>query len=509
MAKSDFRGRFITLFRGLERAHGIYRIAKKANGSKKVEGKAVTVRAPVLPALWRLHFRGEQGLGIVPITDTAVSYFGAIDVDVYPIDIKTLEAQVAALGVPLLPTRTKSGGVHLYAFSKEGVPAELLRARLEEWAVALGFAGAEIFPKQNALVSEADVGNWINMPYFASDTGKTERFGVYKGEPLTLEEYVRRAERLSVTEEQLEELVIAEDEAFEQGPPCLQSLGARGFGEGQRNKGLFAVGVYLKKRYPDDWSAHLYSYNTRFMRPPLADDELKTTIKSLNRKDYEYSCSQEPIKSFCNRALCRKRQFGVGKGKEEEWGITIDPEVHRIDTVPPYWIVTINGVRMELLSDHLMQQRKFQELCLQKIALLPPPLAGDKWRAEVNKLISTAVAIEAPPDASVGGELRWYLEQFCTVYPQADTREELLTGKPYTEEGWVYFRAADFKRYLEAQHFRALQGVALYREMRALFVEDCQFWVGEQNLRMWRVPTFKSAKEKVDMTPKDITKGSM
>ena len=70
--------------------------------------------------------------------------------------------------------------------------------------------------------------------------------------------------------------------------PCLQCLSRTGFGEGMRNNGLFAIGVYLKKRYPDDWKTHLSTYNARFMKPPLTDVEIKTTVKALQRKDYSY-----------------------------------------------------------------------------------------------------------------------------------------------------------------------------------------------------------------------------
>ena len=38
------------------------------------------------------------------------------------------------------------------------------------------------------------------------------------------------------------------------GPPCLQDLLSQGaLAEGGRNNGLFNIGVYLRKRYPEDW----------------------------------------------------------------------------------------------------------------------------------------------------------------------------------------------------------------------------------------------------------------
>lgn len=488
--------RLATLYRGLERAHGIYELLPRKPGSRKAEGKARTVREEVTLNLWRLHLEGKQGLGIVPIRDDHTCYFGAIDIDKYDIAIEDIEEKVAVLGLPVLPTRTKSGGCHLYCFAKEPVPAKLMKDRLEEWSVGLGFGGSEVFPKQNQLLSTQDVGNWINMPYFGAHAkGATvDRYGIFKGQPLSLEQFIERAEFLRITEEQLEALSLPAGEEFLDGPPCLQSLARNGFGEGMRNNSLFAIGVYLKKRYPDDWASYLQTYNLQFMKPPLSQAEVQGLVKTLARKDYGYTCDKPPIKAFCNKNLCRSREFGVGKAPED-WGVAIDSECHRIETNPPHWIITVNGTRMQLFSEDLMQQRKFQELCLQKIAYLPPALPGDKWREQVNRILQSATPVEAPPDASAGGELSYYLKQFCTVYPQAETREEILVGKPFSEDGHTFFRAADFKKFLETQHFRGLTGPRMFAELRAMGLNHKQMWVAGQNVLVW------SVKQYTDETP--------
>lgn len=500
--------RFAKLFRGLPRAYGVYEIThKKGNGSKKVEGKARTVRGEVTTELWHRHFLGEQSLGVVPINDEGQSFFGAIDVDHYDLSIEEVEKSVAALGVPLLPTRTKSGGIHLYAFAAgdAGVPARLLRMRLAEWATALGFPGVEIFPKQDALHSAADVGNWINMPYFGGDA--TERYGIHKGKRLALKAFCARAEKLRVTEAQLEALVVeAAGEDFEEAPPCLQSISKRGFGEGMRNNGLFAVGVYLRKRYPDSWQSQLLSYNVRYFSPPLSELEVKGVVKSVGRKDYFYPCKSAPCVNFCNKELCRKRAHGIG-GSADDWGITIDNTVLKIATDPPYWLITVNGARLCLYSEDILQQRRFQELCVRELGFYPAALPADKWREEMNKMLAAATPVAAPKDASISGELGYYLEQFCTVYPQAETREEIAVGKPFTEEGYTHFRAADFKRFLEQNHFRALQGHKLYAELRRMGLEHKQYWVGEQNLLVWVVKAYNQPQLNVPprSPPRDAT----
>jgi hypothetical protein len=236
-------------------------------------------------------------------------------------------------------------------------------------------------------------------------------------------------------------------------------------------------------------------YNARFMKPPLGDSELKQLIKTLSRKDYGYTCEKPPCKQFCNKNLCRTREHGVGNGHGDDWGIVIDDDVLRIATTPPYWIITVNGTRITITSDDLMQQRLFQKMCMERIGHMPPPLPGDRWRAEVNRILQNAVEVEAPPDASPRGELEHHLRQFCTVYPQAETREELLVGKPYTDEGYTVFRAADFKKYLDSQHFRAFSGTKLYAELRHLGLTHKQMWVAGQNVVVWATPTTETPQQ--------------
>ena len=498
--------RLAALYRGLSRAHGIYELLQRKSGGKKVEGKARTVRAEVKEDLWLAHLKGEQGLGIVPINDENQCYFGAIDIDRYDLDLAEVEQRVAMLQLPLLPTRTKSGGVHLYCFGREALGAALLKQRLEEWSVALGFGGAEVFPKQSVLLNDRDVGNWINMPYFAAFTGKTERYGVFTGKPLDLPAFIERAEKLRLTEKQLEALTAPEEEDFASGPPCLQSLSRTGFPQGMRNDGLAAVAVYLKRRYPDDWPMHLLAYNTKYMKPPLGEGEVKQLQKSMARKDYNYSCNKAPIKNFCNRSLCRTREFGVGSG-DGEWNVVIDSDVQKILTEPPYFIVTVNGVRMQFFSEELLSQRTFQKMCMDRVNLKPSSLSATRWDAELNRVMANAQLIEAPSDSGAGGELEYYLEQFCTVHAQAETRAELLRGLPYTEEGWTYFRSADFKRYLEAQHFRALSGPRLYARLRQIGVAHKQFWVEEQNIMVWAVKAFERKMPTIDT--RTVDKGGM
>lgn len=509
-------------FRGLERAHGVYNVPASAQRNQrkggKVEGDLIkTVRAPVTEALWARHLAGTQGLGIIPVNDTGISYFGAIDVDVYPTDVAELERKCQQLRIPLLPTVTKSGGVHLYTFSAAGVPANLLRAKLGEWAVALGYPGSEIYPKQDYVESEGDIGNWINMPYYGctSDVAQ-DRVGVLNGDKLDLERYLARAAALgTMTAQDLEGIKVNMERAddFTQSPPCLQCLATKaGFGMGARNNALFNIAVYLRKRYPDDWVSRLHYYNIQYMQPPLLEPEVKTIIKSAHRKNYSYLCKENPIRAVCNKEICGTREFGV-QGEELRWGITIDDDCFRVNTNPPYWLIGVNGVQVRVTSDDLQNQLRFQRICMEQVKYMPPLLPTAKWMAVINPILTRAKVIDAPADASPRGELAYHLEQFCTVFPQAETREEIQTGKPYTDpdKGYTYFRSDDLRKYLDSQKFRAIPSGQVYAELRELGVDGSeQFWMtGNKNIRVWRVKSYKHDATPIPARHAPVREGDM
>lgn len=485
--------KLMELFRGLERAYGIYNVEVKDGGTVKKTGPARTVKGEVTLSLWEDHVKGEYGLGIVPITDDGVSYFGAIDVDKYDLDLKAVEADVARYKLPLLPTRTKSGGCHLYCFSQEGVDAALMRAKLEEWAVVLGYAGAEIFPKQSKLFSQADVGNWINMPYMNAE--KTDRYGLFNGKPLSLEAYIKRASKLSVTTEILEAIELYPQGDFDGGPPCLQALGKTGFPQGSRNNGLFMVGLYLKKRFPDEWKAKVDQYNNAHFLPPLESSEVANVVKALLRKDYAYTCGKPPMKDFCNKTICKKREFGVGRtAAGADWNIVIGTDVQKVDNKvdDPYWILTVNGQRMAVSADDLQQQTKFVRKCMTTISYKPPMLPAPRWDEQVNLILMNAQEVEGEKDLGPVGTMLAHLEAFCTMNT-AETKEEILASKPYNEEGRTYFRLEDFKLYLKAHNFTELNSLQLSRALRLNGVAAESMRLGQKVITVRVVAAFEHA----------------
>lgn len=119
------------------------------------------------------HLKKENGLTPSPIFDTDQCCWGAIDVDVYNWDDdKRFALLQTAIKLGLVPANSKSGGIHLWCFMKEDVPAKWMRNYLCWIRDELDLdPKTEIFPKQLEVKTDENgkekYGNGITIPYRA------------------------------------------------------------------------------------------------------------------------------------------------------------------------------------------------------------------------------------------------------------------------------------------------------------------------------------------------------
>lgn len=446
---TDALPRIMSLFAGYAGAHGTHGDMSSSRGVKKeIKKTARTVREKVTEDLWRQHLEGTRPLGIIPTREDSMCVWGCIDVDRYDIDHAETVRRLSKL--PLVVCRTKSGGVHAFMFLQSPEPAEELQATLQSLAASLGWGDCEIFPKQTQILSDrGDLGNWLNMPYLGGDS--TERYCVTeKGMAMTLHEFLSYAESKRTT---LDSVGVDKTEELGDGPPCLQHLTSQGFPEGTRNNGLFALGVYAKKKYNENWRGHLEEMNQKYMNPPLTSDEVVSIQRSLEKKDYSYSCRDQPLCEFCEAPLCKTRKFGVGVSGAY-------PQISglsKLESDPPLWFMDIEGQRVELETRQLQNYRDFQQVCMDQLTICYMPVTAATWASMVGTAMESAVIIEAPVEMSTEGHFLELLESFVRDRQRGQRWEDIHQGRPYLseEDNRHYFRLRDLTAMLEREGFRS------------------------------------------------------
>ena len=365
--------RMMTLFSGNEGHYGTHGTPDlDPNGVKwTIKRTAATRKGPTTEAMWQAHLDGKKPLGVVPIKNSGTCVWGSIDIDDYDVEITEVIKKVESAKLPLVPCRSKSGGLHLFLFLKDAVEASLMQSTLRDIAASIGFGGSEIFPKQSKLlVDQGDQGNWIVMPYYGSDFGGKLKmqYGIKKtGAEMMISEFLDFAEHKRVSAADISLVRVKkpkkERPPFSDGPPCLVHLCgmAGGIPQGGQNNTAFHMGVYFKRAFPNDWKQKLEEANQQFMKPPLPSDNLAGVIKSLEKKDYEYKCKDEPMQSHCDSMLCRTRKYGVGAGGT----YPVISGLSKLNTEPAIWFVEVEGTRLAMSTEELQNYQRFHRLCME------------------------------------------------------------------------------------------------------------------------------------------------
>lgn len=490
----------MTLFAGREDAHGTHGEPQLDGIKWKINTTARTLLEPPTADHWRAHLGGTRPLGVIPIRRDSTCFWGCIDVDRYDVDVLEIVERVARSGLPLASARSKSGGLRVYMFMIDAQPAAAVQATLGRFAAKLGLADCEIFPKQSEVLADrGDVGNWMVMPYYGGTYGGKirEQVGLLPGgAEQTVEQFLTTAEALRLTAADFSALGHVRGERgtksdgvavapFADGPPCLEHLAGEGVADG-RKRALFHMGLYLKRMDPAGWRPRLAEANAAYMRPPLDNAEVRGQVRSLGKKDYEYTCREEPMCSHCDAALCRTRRFGVGSGGEF-------PKItglRKLESEPPVWFLSVGGRTFEASTEELFNYDRMLIVFGGQGNRVYRLMKRDAWLAMLAEAVEELQVVPAPPDAGHSGRLREVMEDLLVNSWRGEHREDLLRGKPWEDEeaGRHYFRMQDLQKRLEREGIRGMTRGQLANRIEEMGGGHDNLKVKTKTVAVWYLP---------------------
>ncbi len=458
---------FITYFTGLKRNYGFCNID---NGYKDPESGKIKFKpgdygwssSPVLKQDYQDHLEGKKSIGIQPCDDDGMASFGAIDIDP---DYKNFNASkylkiIEENDLPVVPIKSKSGGLHVYVFTKTKIQASEIREFLETLLFSFGLpANTEIFPKQTKLGENADGkpinGNFINLPYF----NKKERIALMpNGEEIKYEDFINIIGLNLQTKEQLKKIAgdLVKKELtggpaeFLDGPPCLQAI-TKELGEGEklpdeRDRFLFNYMVFAKKKYKDNWEKKVLEAGRNYI---LYDDDwgdakVLAKIKGWLKDTAGHTCNLDPIAKKCSKIECIKRPFGVASQLSESWpmlsGLT------KIDYKPePEFYINVSRPNGKVATIHaknvkqIIEQRELKALIAAQIEVVPPPIKSKDFNGILKDLWSNMDVLK-PASGTTPREILFELTKEYLNGVQATSHNSFMTGAVLEEEGYVYFK---------------------------------------------------------------------
>ncbi len=484
MALSELQlNNFKDLFIGNIHNYGKHKYSLSESGVKE-QGTNQTVTNKLVTMIeYKQHLNGKAGLGIIPINEDSKCKFAVIDIDVYNQSFEPYLNAIERHNFPLVPFYSKSGGLHIYVFFKTFVKVTDAVQRLTNIARILGITlfvkkykkeSLEIFPKQLKLAN-GQVGNWINLPYFNAE--HTKQGLIKNGKMLSFNEALTVIQSKLTTIEELD--TVINDLPFNDAPPCLQTLYLLNLLDENngRNNYLFSFGVYLKKKDENYFEQSLTEINNSLKIPLDIKEVENTVLSSLRKKDYTYKCTIAPCLDFCDKKVCQKRKYGIGK-EGGYFSNLIFGEMTQYEASEPYyeWQVKITeDEKFKLLrfknEDEIIKQDTFLKLCFRKLHFLPFKMKQVEWFKLVNQNLTTLtiVNISSADDTSPLVRFKHLFYDFLTSRASAATRNQILANRVFfdAEEKRYYFRTKDLVNYLyDYKSFRLFSSSEIHGILR-------------------------------------------
>lgn len=482
---------FAELFRGNTSCYGVHIPESEVlPEGQKAKGRSFIKSEELTLDVYADHLKGKQSIGVVPIDANNNVRFAAIDVDVYPLNPWRYCVVIQKYKLPLVPFKSKSGGLHLFCFFSEDIAAEKALSCLDIMRHLLLIpSDVEMFPKQRRLAAKGK-GNFINLPLYQGE--QTTRYAYQpNGEPMEFKQALKHCRDSRVTYKALMQRLSKLP--LSSAPPCLQALYINNevsVTARNRNIFLFNAAIYLKARWKEEFAERL-AYLNETLDQALDNQELESTIiASHNRSNYAYQCEDASLKSCCNKTLCKTREFGKGCSTVSDFTFE---QLVQVNSNPPYYKWTVNGAEMVFYKEsELRAQDKFLDLCLRYLHKVPNKLKVDAW----NDILNTAlqdIRVEDVTTSDLSPYSMWlsYFREYLTERILAQVPEQVITGLVYYNEVGYWFKIEHFAGWLNnTKKFKEYSFAQMHYMFKSLGVAPRRFYIPQRKttVRMWCCP---------------------
>ena len=464
---------FIKYFTGLKRNYGYCNVNKgykDESGKIRFDAKDYGwAKRPINDQDYIDHLEGKKSIGIQPCDDKGLAIFGAIDIDPKNYTDFSPEKYLKIIEekeLPVIPIKSKSGGLHIYVFTKDRVKASEIREFLEKLLFVFGLpAKTEIYPKQTSLETtegKRSSGNFINIPYY----NKNDRVAVdTTNQEISFDTFMKAIELNAQTSETLknfgvtliEKALKEESQEFKEGPPCLGII-CGGLEKNntklkdERDRFLYNYMVFAKKKYPDTWEEKVLEGARKYIQYDKiwGDSKVEKKIKSWKGDTAGYTCYEDPIQGHCVKPTCLRRKYGIGKQLNSEWPEIIS--VTKIDYRPnPKYDLSVKlptGKIKLVRAKHVKQiieQRELKALIAEHTPIVPPPIKARDFQDIVSSLWAE-MNVEIPDPASQPVGILFRLTRDYLNDVRATTYNSFKSGGVFVEDEKAYFV---FNKYYE------------------------------------------------------------
>ena len=333
----------------------------------------------------------------------------------------------------------------------------------------------EIFPKQTQLTRDLErgglrPGQFVNLPYFnkaerrALNTDGTE-FTFEQFIPLVESNLVHPDELNKITEGIDKAIYEGADEDFREGPPCLAHLSKimKDPKFDGKDRFMYNYHVFVKMKYPDTWKQKVKNAPVKYFEEQHAnawdDRVLNAKLRSWNKSEKGFTCTQEPISEYCKKGICVKKKFGVLAGSKGTYPILTNLKKIDLDPEPEFEfdVIKPDGISTATVHcrsvEHVNDQRKRRN-AISKAAGFPPPIIkGDEDQTVLVALWKTQKIVNPPIGTTPKEKLHDVLHAKING-AKAQNDASFKTGTVLLENGYAFFKFDKFYDKLKSKNWK-------------------------------------------------------
>ena len=462
----------------------------------KHQAKYVTIHEPLTSDKWQEHLDGKVRVGVRPENNEKAKW-GCIDVD--PTTYKNYSQKkyvgiIQEYNLPLVPVKSKSGGLHLFLFLKDWASVEDIRKKLDEWNDTF-FMANEVFPMNKA----------VTMPYHNMNA-TTEFAFDDNSNPLMIGSFLTLAEskRLSVKELYNLKTNAYEPEAdWQHYPPCVQKLITDPWPGNNRNNFLFNILVLENKKTDGNLDIKALQEialdrNKQCFSKPMKSSEAKAIAKSVKMHGYHFKCQPKhnELVPICNKELCKTRKLGIGPQVPEMIDQFKEISYTR-DTKTIYFSFTYRDQRITVQPEDMKDEKSWRTKLLKYGIFwlsLPKTRAGPApFELLLKELTARAIENEKMKFTDTIDEEKYNtLKSFFEKTIEEDDFSKLKDGYVVLDSKTriCYFKRSTLEYYIKAHATKIFSST-----MDALHYLGCErheYYQGEKNIWYVQMPEFVS-----------------